>query len=395
MDVKHIKKKEPPKRRDHKIAMYGRVQKPKDAANKGSGSTPRPSSKKAKPKSTQGGSGAEPGATVLPSPSEEGAVGGAEAGSESGQSSSSAASSVKNKAHGASTNTAKTEATLRLKSGATRKIPAPSGQRSTMNSSSLHAKAKPQNSGQAIPTKSARKESQPTKKQLGAHKDEPCEKKPKTSGETSRTSNAANKHSLAGKKRSGIPALSSQVRQHSRESDDASQCSHLAAQGSQCVSLDDVSMGNVDSVHTSGVVSPAVDDPYPVSDAAALEAAIANDLIPGSFRQKVSIGNNHLLADEDSVSLCSHRAVRGSPPNSGNSSPTEFGADYATVNGPDLSDNLDFEQLSTNDPASAGDYHSQVECILATVEAVHFEPEPMVSTFNVQFDPPPNGEEEE
>ena len=410
VDVKHIKKKEPPKRRDYKISMYGRVQKPKQppkgtcTASKSGKISQSP--RAAKPKGMKGDN-AEEGATVPAKESKEGAVGGAVA-AEEAPAANNSASHTSSKS---SQNTATNQKFRRPNDGSshdqsTRAPMVTSSNKQSRQSTSAKS-ASQKNTSHKVPdadvsprfkfqsrsssphkSKNTNQNEKTRKSHAVTHKDEPRVKKAKTSTHETEHNNVSKLPVFSmtqGKaKKSGIPKMGMKK--------------EVLNDGNNSTTPPRDQLYQIPDVEVNGTSTEDTTDSKSPPPSAALKQL--------DLRKKLMLHkseSDHKLVDEDAVSLCSNMAVRGSVCNSNDDlSPSDFGSDclsetssqhdFDGQNCPSL-DSQDQQALSRDDGYSSNrtlpdDYSPQIERLLEAVDAVHFEPEPLISTFDVVFEPP-------
>ena len=242
-----------------------------------------------------------------------------------------------------------------------------------------------------------------------SHKDEPRQKKAKTSTQEDEHAACASR----------LPVASASLHKSKTKKSPISQREEKKQPNNEKV--EENSIFGEETVNCSlelPTPEPArllTDDLYPIPDVeinGKPEDSVKNDnrrpsagLKQLDLRKKIMLhksDSDQKLVDEDSVSICSHMAVRGSVCNSNEDlSPSDFGSDCLSetsslhdVDGHRLSSqsSQDHQAQSRDDGYSSNrtqpeDYSPEMEEILAAVDAVHFEPEPLISTFDVVFEP--------
>ena len=403
MDVKHIKKKEPPRRRDYKISMYGRVLKTKPQVKGGSSSAKTTgTASQGKSKSSNGADSAE-GSTVVTAGSEEGAVGGAASLDRTHPSCLASNSSLKfKKPDGGNSEVKSKPNQLSRKPPSTRS----SQKASTKSAITSRFQSLSSNSGK---DNVRRQNMQSRKSHAVSHKDEPREKKAKTSTQEDEQAASSSRLPVASASLFGNRAKKSPVSQREEKKRPSSE---KAEKNSTCK---DETVKCYSELPTPEPARLLTDDLYPIPDVEVNgkpEDSTTNDnrrpsagLKQLDLRKKIMLHKSETdqkLVDEDSVSICSHMAVRGSVCNSNEDlSPSDFGSDCLseTSSQHDVdchrfsSQSLQDNQAQSRDDGYSSnrtppeDYSPEMEEILAAVDAVHFEPEPLISTFDVVFEP--------
>ena len=406
MDVKHIKKKEPPRRRDYKISMYGRVlkTKPQGKGGSSSGKTTGTASQ-SKSKSPRGADAAE-GSTVVAAGNSEGAVGGTTLLAQPETSSlATQNSSLKFKKPDGGNNEVKSKP-----SQLSPKIPSTrSSQKASVKSINASRTIRFQSSSSNSGKDNVRRQNMQSRKSHAvSHKDEPREKKAKTTQEDEQAASS-----------SRLPVASASLfRSRAKKSPVSQREEKKQTNGEKA---EENSTCRDETVKCSLVLPTAeparllTDDLYPIPDVEVNgkpEDSATNDnrrpsagLKQLDLRKKIILHkseSDQKLVDEDSVSICSHIAVRGSVCNSNEDlSPSDFGSDCLseTSSQHDVdchrfsSQSLQYNQAQSKDDGYSSnrtppeDYSPEIEEILAAVDAVHFEPEPLISTFDVVFEP--------
>ena len=408
VDVKHIKKKEPPRRRDYKISMYGRVVKTKPQG-KGGGSSGKTTgtASQSKSKSPKKADSAE-GSTVVAAGFEEGAVGGA---ASSAQTDTSILASQNASLKFKKPDCGNSEVKSKLSQVSTKTPSAKTSQKASTKSTNYTSKiikfqSLSSNSGK---DNVRRQNMQSRKSHAVSHKDEPRQKKAKTSSQEDEPAASSSRLPVASAshfRNKTKKSLMSQREEKKQSNSEKAEENSISREETVKCSLE---------LPTPEPARLLTDDLYPIPDVeinGKPEDSATNDtrrLSAGlkqlDLRKKIMLhktDSDQKLVDEDSVSICSHMAVRGSVCNSNEDlSPSDFGSDYLSeassqhdVDGHRFSSqsSQNLQAQSRDDGYSSNrtppeDYSPEMEEILAAVDAVHFEPEPLISTFDVVFEP--------